>query len=180
MSVQQDQDTTRAGARGLKALQTFQLPSLVDGGEADKALGRALIAAWQADDIFQVQATLEQQAATERAINASRTFFRRPLHEKAAHVSDLTYSGYVASGEEETAGEKDGSEIFTVCPDIAAYDARVIERWPCHGPVPWPSADYAGAMKDFMGVVGDIGHSLLQLTALGLGLDDMEQAVANV
>src|SRR5229473_3584873 len=174
MSVQQDQDTTRAGARGLKALQTFQLPSLVEGSEADKALGRALVAAWQADGIFQVQATGEQQAATERALNASRAFFRRPLYEKAAHVSDLTYSGYVASGEEETAGEKDGSEIFTVCPDIAANDARVIEQWPCHGPVPWPSADYAGAMKDYMRVVGDVGHRLLQLTALGLGLDDME------
>jgi len=51
-------------------------------------------------------------------MEASRTFFGRPLREKAAHVSDLTYSGYVASGEEETAGEKDGSEVFTVCPDI--------------------------------------------------------------
>ncbi len=147
---------------------------MVKGSDADKALGRELIAGWQADGIFQIQATQQQQAATARALDVSRAFFRLPLRTKAAYVSDLTYSGYVTSGEEETAGEKDGSEIFTVCPDIAKNDRRVIEQWPCHGPVPWPSTQYAGAMKDYMWAVGDIGHRLLQLTALGLGLDNME------
>ncbi|HEV2372388.1 MAG TPA: 2-oxoglutarate and iron-dependent oxygenase domain-containing protein [Streptosporangiaceae bacterium] len=155
-------------------LQTFRLPAQVVGSDADRSLGRALIAAWQADGIFQVQATGQQQAATTRALDASRGFFRLPLQVKAAHVSDLTYSGYVASGEEETAGEKDGSEIFTVCPDIAEDDARVLQEWPCHGPVPWPSDHYAAAMKAYMSAVGDIGHRLLQLTALGLGLADMD------
>lgn len=158
----------------MTTLQTFELPPLVEGSDADKTLGRKLIAAWQADGICQVHATSGQQAVAARAFAASREFFRLPLRVKAAHVSDVTYSGYVASGEEETAGVKDGSEIFTVCPDIAGNDVRVLERWPCHGPVPWPSASYAGAMKDYMAVVGDIGHCLLQLTALGLGLDDME------
>jgi 2-oxoglutarate dioxygenase / 2-oxoglutarate/L-arginine monooxygenase/decarboxylase len=155
-------------------LRTFQLPTSVEGTDADTTLGRMLVAAWQADGIFQVAATTEQEAATQRALDASRAFFGRPLREKASHVSDLTYSGYVASGEEETAGEKDGSEIFTVCPDIPETDPRVLEDWPCHGPVPWPSAHYADAMKDYTRVVGDIGHRLLQLTALGLGLGDME------
>ncbi|WP_405776365.1 2-oxoglutarate and iron-dependent oxygenase domain-containing protein [Streptomyces sp. NBC_01538] len=155
-------------------LQTFQLPQAVEGSDADRILGQALVAAWQADGIFQIQATPEQDAATGRALDASRAFVGRPLKEKAQHVSDLTYSGYVASGEEETAGEKDGSEIFTVCPDIPGDDPRVLDRWPCHGPAPWPSEDYAAAMKGYMAIVGDIGHRLLQLTALGLGLDDME------
>ncbi|WP_246890381.1 2-oxoglutarate and iron-dependent oxygenase domain-containing protein [Streptomyces scabiei] len=119
-------------------LQTFVLPPVVDGSDVDRALGEALIAAWQADGIFQIQATPEQEAATEQALEASRGFFGRPFEEKAGHVSDLTYSGYVASGEEETAGEKDGSEIFTVCPDMAEEDARVVDRWPCHGPAPGP------------------------------------------
>ncbi|WP_105968964.1 2OG-Fe(II) oxygenase family protein [Streptomyces geranii] len=158
----------------MTALQTFQLPLTVEGGDADRLLGRALVAAWQADGIFQVEATPDQDVATGRALDASRAFVGRPLKEKAGHVSDLTYSGYVASGEEETAGEKDGSEIFTVCPDIPATDTRVVDKWPCHGPAPWPSGEYAAAMKDYMAVVGDIGHRLLQLTALGLGLDDMD------
>jgi isopenicillin N synthase-like dioxygenase len=152
-------------------LQTFQLPSFVQGSDADKALGRALIAAWQADGIFQVQATPGQEAATSRALAASREFFQLPLAAKAGHVSDLTYSGYVASGEEETAGEKDGSEIFTVCPDIPLEDDRVTAQWPCHGPVPWPSAGYASAMTDYLRIVGEIGQRLLRLAALGLGLD---------
>lgn len=97
--------------------------------------------------------------------------FACPSKKKVSYISDLTHSGYIASGEEETAGERDGSEIFTLCPDIDENDERVIERWPCHGPVPWPSARYAQAMKEYMRAVGDIGHRLLQLTALGLGLD---------
>ncbi|GLP69725.1 MULTISPECIES: isopenicillin N synthase family oxygenase [unclassified Streptomyces] len=156
-------------------LQTFRLPTVVRDTDGDRALGRALVAAWQRDGIFQVHATLDQQAATERALAASRAFCRRPLAEKTAHVSDLSYSGYVASGEEETAGQRDGSEIFTVCPDIPADDPRVIDRWPCHGPAPWPSPGYARAMKDYMKVVGEIGHRLLRLTALGLGLDDPDR-----
>jgi 2-oxoglutarate dioxygenase / 2-oxoglutarate/L-arginine monooxygenase/decarboxylase len=158
----------------MTTLQTFWLPSQVEGTDADRDLGLKLIAAWQADGIFQVQATARQQAATARALDASREFFRLPVSVKSAYVSDLTYSGYVASGEEETAGQRDGSEIFTVCPDMAEDDIRVLQRWPCHGPVPWPSAGYAKAMKDYMSAVGGIGHRLLQLTALGLGLDDME------
>lgn len=155
-------------------LQTFQMPALVKSNDSDADLGQAMIAAWQKDGIFQVQATRQDEVALERALDASRAFFRRPLHEKAAHVSDLTYSGYVGSGEEETAGEKDGSEIFTVCPDISSDDARIIEQWPCHGPTPWPSAGYADAMKEYLRTVGGIGHRLLQLAALGLGMDDME------
>ncbi|MFI6436519.1 2OG-Fe(II) oxygenase family protein [Streptomyces sp. NPDC050759] len=153
-------------------LQTFRLPAVVRGTHGDRALGQALVAAWQSDGIFQIRATRPQQVATERALAASRVFCRRALNEKAVHVSDLSYSGYVASGEEETAGQRDGSEIFTVCPDIPADDPRVIDRWPCHGPVPWPSPGYARAMKDYMTVVGEIGGRLLRLTALGLGLDD--------
>jgi 2-oxoglutarate dioxygenase / 2-oxoglutarate/L-arginine monooxygenase/decarboxylase len=155
-------------------LQTFQLPSVVEGNRSDRALGRDLIAAWRADGIFQVQTSPEQDAAVARALYTSREFFRLPLAEKAGHVSDLTYSGYVASGEEETAGEKDGSEIFTVCPDITIDDHRVAERWPCHGPVPWPSVRYADAMTGYMRAAGEIGQRLLRLIALGLGLEDME------
>ncbi|MET9908315.1 2-oxoglutarate and iron-dependent oxygenase domain-containing protein [Streptomyces sp. NPDC006476] len=153
-------------------LQTFPSPHPVTGTDADRDLGRALVRAWQTDGIFQIRATTAQQAATEQALAASRAFCARPLREKSTYVSDLTYSGYVASGEEETAGEKDGSEIFTVCPDIPADDPRVIERWPCHGPTPWPSAAYAHAMKRYMALVGELGHRLLRLTALGLGLAD--------
>ena len=93
---------------------------------------------------------------------------------KAGHVSDLTYSGYIASGEEVTAGEADYSEIFTVCKDVAVEDPRVQQRWPCHGPAPWPDPVYEQRMQAFMGQFGSIGEKLLRLVALGLDLADID------
>ena len=95
-----------------------------------------------------------QQHRTEAAFEASRRFFRMPMASKARCISDLSYSGYIASGEEMTAGEADYSEIFTVCPDIAADDPRVRAQWPCHGPVPWPDEDYRDGMNAFTGMLG--------------------------
>lgn len=156
------------------ALKTFHLPEVVKGEDQDVELGRALVAAWQADGIFQVAADSEQDEITRRAIEASHRFFAGPPEQKAKYVSNLTYAGYIASGEEVTAGEADYSEIFTVCKDLPENDARVQAKWPCHGPVPWPDQDYRERMGSFMGELGSIGERLLKLTALGLGLDDMD------
>src|SRR5215212_11113434 len=99
-------------------LRTFHLPEVVTGAPADIGLGRQMIEAWRADGIFQIAATPAQDEKTRNAINASRRFFGMPQEYKSRHVSDLTYSGYIASGEEVTAGEADYSEIFTVCRDV--------------------------------------------------------------
>jgi isopenicillin N synthase-like dioxygenase len=154
-------------------LQTFRLPENVTGSPSDIELGRLLIRAWQVDGILQVATSPGQDRKTADAIEASRRFFAQPLEYKASHVSDLTYSGYIASGEEVTAGEADYSEIFTVCKDVQPDDPRVAQQWPCHGPVPWPDPDYERAMKVFMAELGSIGEQLLTLIALGLGLADM-------
>jgi isopenicillin N synthase-like dioxygenase len=153
------------------ALHTFELPDSVSGTTVDRILGRQLIRTWETDGIFQVAATAEQDRITGEALAASHQFFARPLLEKAKFVSDLTYSGYIASGEEVTAGEADYSEIFTVCPDVPLTDTRVTEAWPCHGPVPWPDEDYRTAMKNYLHEVGEIGEKLLKLVALGLGVN---------
>ncbi|MGH9751287.1 MAG: 2OG-Fe(II) oxygenase family protein, partial [Blastocatellia bacterium] len=104
---------------------------------------------------------------------ASRQFFRLPLALKSQCVSDLSYAGYIASGEEITAGEADYSEIFTVCRDVPLNDPRVRAQWPCHGPVPWPDEDYQQSMRTFTDELGAVGEKLLKLTALGLGLGDV-------
>lgn len=129
-----------------------------------------MIHAWETDGIFQIAAGPEQERLTSEAFEASRRFFAMPLARKASHVSDLTYSGYIASGEELTAGEADYSEIFTVCKDLPLEDTRVREGWPCHGPVPWPDPDYRSAMAAYLTGVGELGETLLKLVALGLGL----------
>jgi isopenicillin N synthase-like dioxygenase len=151
-------------------LRTFDLPDAVTGTASDVELGRQLIGAWQRDGILQVTTESRQEAVMQAAYEASRRFFALPQSVKSQYVSDTTYAGYIASGEEVTDGVNDGSEIYTVTPDIPGNDARVVERWPCHGPVPWPSGAYQRAMTAWMRVVGHIGHRMLQLTALGLGL----------
>ena len=154
-------------------LKTFHLPDSVSGTSSDVQLAHQIIQAWRTDGIFQVARSAEQDRKTEKAFEASRRFFRMPLESKSKCISDLTYTGYIASGEELTAGENDYSEIFTVTPDIPLSDPRVRDKWPCHGPAPWPDEDYRHSMKAFMDELGTIGERLLQLTALGLGLRDM-------
>lgn len=155
-------------------LRTFQLPESVHGTPSDLELGRRMIAAWQADGIFQVATDSAQQRKTAGAMEASRRFFAGSIEEKSRHVSDLTYSGYVASGEEVTAGEADYSEIFTVCEDVPLEDPRARQGWPCHGPAPWPGQRYRDSMRAFMEGLGGVGERLLRLTALGLGLDSID------
>jgi 2-oxoglutarate dioxygenase / 2-oxoglutarate/L-arginine monooxygenase/decarboxylase len=154
-------------------LQTFHVPEYVSGTPEDHALAREMIGAWRRDGIFQVAATIGQTVATQNAFAASRAFFAMPQPHKASCISDLTYSGYIASGEEITAGEADFPEIFTVCKDMPLDNARVRNAWPCHGPVPWPDTHYRQSMTEFMEHLGEIGENLLRLAAIGLGLEDL-------
>lgn len=152
-------------------LKTFSLPDSVSGQPSDMELADRLIRAWRSDGIFQVAMSPAQEERTGRAFEASRRFFRQPLEAKAQCISDLTYSGYIASGEEVTAGEADYSEIFTVCKDVPPMDPRVRAQWPCHGPTPWPDPGYRQDMTAFTEELGSVGERLLRLTALGLGLE---------
>lgn len=152
----------------MKDLITFELPETIDEGSVCRTLGEAIIAAWQSDGIFQVAMAGENVGITERAFMESRRFFALPFEQKRTLVSELTYSGYIASREEITAGENDYSEIFTVCPDLPVDDPSVRAGWPCHGPVPWPSEAYGVRISEFMTMLSSIGERLLRLAALGL------------
>ena len=154
-------------------LQVFHLPECITGIQSDIDIAREMIQAWRRDGIFQVAMNKIQERKSERTFAASRRFFGMPLESKFQFISDLTYSGYIASGEEVTAGESDYSEIFTVCQDVPLNDRRVQAQWPCHGPAPWPDEDYQQSMKAYMDELGSIGEKLLKLTALGLELDDI-------
>ncbi|MDX3243623.1 2-oxoglutarate and iron-dependent oxygenase domain-containing protein [Streptomyces sp. ME18-1-4] len=152
-------------------LVTFDIPERVTGLAEDIELGQRMVKSWQRDGIYQVSMRPAQETVVANAYAASRKFFTLPLAEKSGFVSDLSYSGYVASGEEVTDGVQDGSEIFTVTKDVPLDDPRVAENWPCHGPVPWPSQHYQQAVNAYMDQSGSLGHRILQLTALGLGQD---------
>ena len=154
----------------MKSLITFAIPSVITGTENDRTLGKSIVSTWQQQGIFQVALTDEQSRTTQRAFSRSKLFFGRSLEEKSGFVSESTYSGYIASQEEQTDGEPDYSEIFTICQDISKTDRRYLQNWPCHGPVPWPDNDYRDDLQAFMEMAGEIGNALLRLTALGLGL----------
>jgi len=151
-------------------LTTFDLPLLVNGTERDRALGERMVQTWRKDGIFQIQLTREQAAVLKEAFQISKGYFARPFEEKAKHVDDQSFSGYIASGEEITDGIADYSEIFTVTKDLPLSDPRVQQKWPCHGPCPWPDRDYKEVTNRLMKLLGESGEKLLQLTALGLNV----------
>jgi isopenicillin N synthase-like dioxygenase len=153
------------------ALTTFKLPSVVQDDEKSRLMGQAMVDTWRKDGIFQIQVTPAQGETLRQCYNTSKEFFKLPYEEKAKHVDDQSFAGYVASGEEITDGIADYSEIFTVTKDLPESDPRVHNKWPCHGPCPWPNNAYEGLMKQLMELLGESGEKLLQLTALGLGLN---------
>ena len=153
-------------------LTTFDLPSLVNGTESDRALGQKMVQTWRKDGIFQVQLSREQAAALRNAFQISKAYFARPFEEKAKNVDDQSFSGYIASGEELTDGIADYSEIFTITKDLPLSDPRVQQKWPCHGPCPWPNSNYEAVTKTLMELLGECGEKILQLTALGLNVEN--------
>ncbi|HEU5331214.1 MAG TPA: 2-oxoglutarate and iron-dependent oxygenase domain-containing protein [Actinocrinis sp.] len=153
-------------------IEAVELPGAPGGADDDAQIGRALVKAWRADGIARVAMDPAQEKAVRRAEASSRRFFAQPAGFKSRFVSDLTYAGYAASGEQSTAAAADYAEIFTVCQDIAPDDPRVREHWPCHGPVPWPDTEYRRALLALADRLGDLADRLLRLIALGLGLDE--------
>ncbi|KAL6880817.1 Clavaminate synthase-like protein [Trichoderma novae-zelandiae] len=151
-------------------LDTFVLPERVSGSVSDKAIADAMIGAWRRDGILQIGMTKSQQQIHQAASAASRRFFAQPHARKQACVDGLSYSGYIASGEEITDGVADYSEIFTVTKDLPHTDERVAQGWPCHGPCPWLDQDMKAAMKKYMDDLAVSGEKLLQLIEMGLDI----------
>lgn len=151
-------------------LETFVLPEIVSGSISDQAIAKAMVAAWRRDGILQVSMSMSQQLLYETANAASKRFFRRPPAQKRACVNSYSYAGYIASGEEITDGVADYSEIFTVTPDLSRQDERVVSKWPCHGPCPWPDRNMKDIIGQYMKDLSHSGERLLQLIEIGLSV----------
>ena len=153
-------------------LETFTLPEHITSSPGDRALGKGLVAAWRRDGIVQIAMSKEQKAVQSEAMLANKRFFAKPPSEKAACVDSQSYAGYIASGEEITAGIADYSEIFTVTKDLDLADSRVRTKWPCHGPCPWPDIEMREPIAQYMGQLNESGQKLLQLIELGLSVPE--------
>ena len=149
-------------------LKTFVLPRTITGTPQDIELGKALVKAFQTDGILQITMTPQQWKIYREAEKASKRFFSKSHSQKAACIDSQSYAGYIASGEEITDGIADYSEIFTVTKDLALDDARVLDKWPCHGPTPWPDVEFRNPIKEYMTWLGESGERLLGLLELGL------------
>lgn len=153
--------------------KTFYLPEYITGRQSDLDLASQMIQAWRIAGIFQVATNIIQDSKLKNAFEASKKFFQMPLDFKSQCINDLSYSGYIANGEELTAGKCDYSEIFTICKDIPLDHDCIQAHWPCHGSVPWPNENYHQSMKALMDELGIMGEKLLKLIALGLGINDI-------
>ncbi|KAG5931091.1 hypothetical protein E4U60_006501, partial [Claviceps pazoutovae] len=151
-------------------LETFVLPEKVVGSLSDVMMAKAMINAWRKDGILQVAMSSKQERLYNLASKASKNFFRKTPSEKHACVNDSSYCGYVASGEEITEGIADYSEIFTVSKNLRSDDPRVLAKWPCHGPCPWPDKSMERCIMDYVSYLGTNGEKLLQMIELGLGV----------
>ncbi|KAL7912571.1 hypothetical protein GGI35DRAFT_255707 [Trichoderma velutinum] len=151
-------------------LETFTLPEKVSGSVSDKAVADAMIGAWRRDGIIQIGMSKSQQRLYQAANAASRRFFAQPHALKQACVDDMSYSGYIASGEEITDGIADYSEIFTVTKDLSHTDKRVARGWPCHGPCPWLDKDMKAIITKYINDLAVSGEKLLQLIEMGLSI----------
>jgi 2-oxoglutarate dioxygenase / 2-oxoglutarate/L-arginine monooxygenase/decarboxylase len=154
----------------MEPLRTFFIPSQVTDCTADRELAHMMIRTWRTDGAFQVFADEAVVNAQHRAFTASERFFRQPLDIRRRHVSELSFSGFVAEGDSCSGQHADATEAFVSCKDIALHDTRVLARWPGHGPVPWPDAEFRDSLQAFSVLLARLGDSLLKLTALGLGV----------
>ncbi|KAK2592187.1 hypothetical protein QQS21_010106 [Conoideocrella luteorostrata] len=151
-------------------LETFELPDKVSDTLSNRIMADAMINAWKKDGILQIAMSPAQQRRYDEAAAASKRFFRSTPAKKRACVNDSSFSGYVASGEEMTAGIADYSEIFTVTKDLDPNDPRVRAEWPCHGPCPWPDQNMGNSMKNYMADLSVSGETMLQMIELGLNV----------
>ncbi|KAG6039139.1 hypothetical protein E4U41_003155 [Claviceps citrina] len=148
--------------------ETFVLPEKVSGNLSNMMMAKAMINAWRKDGILQIAMTPKQVRLYELASNASKKFFQKTPSQKHACVNDSSFCGYVASGEELTSGIADYSEIFTVSKNLQPNDHRVLAKWPCHGPCPWPDKSMERYTMDYVSELGSNGEKLLQMIELGL------------
>ncbi len=151
--------------------QTFTLPRVIEHSAHCVELGKEIVRAFRTDGLLQINMEDSMKESAEKALAANREYCKMSLDIKSKHVSPSTFSGYIRSGEEQTDGEQDASEIFTVTPDIPSDDWRVQSKMPCHGPVPWPNDHYKDSMKNYMTEIGKVGDNMTKLISLGLGLE---------
>ena len=107
---------------------------------------------------------------------ASRRFFALPEEQKSAIAmvnAGRAWRGWFPPGGELTSGVPDGKEGVYFGAELGPDDPRVAAGLPLHGPNLFPTepADLRPLVLAVLDELTGLGHRLLELVAVGLGLD---------
>jgi isopenicillin N synthase-like dioxygenase len=115
-----------------------------------------------------------EDAAIDRALDASRAFFTLPIEEKLRVKINAAHRGYMPMGDQHRteARRPNLSESFLVGPDLAADDPDVLAGKPMHAPNQWPGAPASlrPALEAYYAEATTLGLRLVDLFEAALEL----------
>jgi polar amino acid transport system ATP-binding protein len=157
-------------------LPVIDLSSLDNGPAARRQLAEDLDAACRRFGFFYLTGHGVRAERVQMLMDSAREFFNRPLDDKRAiHMSKggRAWRGYFQLGEELTSGRPDGKEGIYFGTELDESDPRVQAGRPLHGKNLFPSTpELRGDVLEYMNELTRVGHQLMSLLALGLGLDE--------
>jgi polar amino acid transport system ATP-binding protein len=157
-------------------LPVIDLSSLSDGPAARRKLAEDLDAACRRFGFFYLVGHGVPTDRVDSLMTSAREFFSSPLEDKRAiHMSKggRAWRGYFQLGEELTSGRPDGKEGIYFGTELNESDPRVQAGTPLHGKNLFPSTPkLRDSVLDYMDELTRVGHQLMTLLALGLGLDE--------
>jgi isopenicillin N synthase-like dioxygenase len=157
-------------------LPVIDLSSLREGPVARRKLAEDLDAACRRFGFFYLVGHGMRTDRVDAVMGSARAFFDRPLEDKRAiHMSKggRAWRGYFQLGEELTSGRPDGKEGIYFGTELDDGDPRVLAGTPLHGRNLFPAApELRSAVLEYMDELTRVGHQLMALLAVGLGLEE--------
>lgn len=160
--------------------------------DEDAQIAAAIAKACREDGFFYLTGHGIAPETIAAAFKTIKYFFEQPLEEKNHyHIrhSHPHQRGYVPVFEENLGDgeETDHKESFDLGVDLAVDHPDVLAGKPFSAPNVWPDTPaFQNAIGDYHQEMIDLGHRLVRLTAIGLGLDEdyfdeaMREPVANL
>ena len=157
-------------------LPIIEMPALDAGAVERRRVAGRLDAACKEFGFFYLTGHGVPGQEVASLMAASRRFFATPLDRKLAiHMSKggRAWRGYFPVGEELTSGRPDGKEGLYFGVELDDADARVRAGRPLHGRNLFPATPgLRDAVLAYIDQLTRLGHRLMSLLALGLGLDE--------
>ncbi|MCW5770699.1 MAG: isopenicillin N synthase family oxygenase [Rhodospirillaceae bacterium] len=149
-------------------------PALANAAGAKAATAKAMRDALEAIGFFAIANHGLDDAAVDRALAATRSFFGLSADEKSKVRISGAHRGYMPMRDQHRAEATQAnlSESFLVGPDLAPDDPDVLAHKPLHGPNQWPARPDAlrPALDAYFAEASRLGFRLLELFEIALDL----------